>query len=135
MDSIVDVFDCLHSSIGEELYKNRSKSSLAKNGIFFYDHFYYIPGKSKIYGKVEKIALPSFDSIDWPLPCQNTSEAYRFKLYAEIQKCMKPNIASTQSRVSIFMPIGVFVDFFLGSRMRITKTMIVVQNVEMDDML
>ena len=86
LESIVDVFDCLHSSIGEEMYKERSKINLAKNGIFFYDHFYFIPTSRRSYGKIEKLPLPGLSNTDWPLPCQSTSEAYRCKLYAEIQK-------------------------------------------------
>ena len=43
---------------------------------------------------------------------------------------MKPNVASKQSRLNIFMPIAVFVDFFSTSTTRITKTMIVVQNID-----
>ena len=60
----MDVFDCLHNSIGEEMYKDRSKINLAKNEIFFYDHFYFVPTNKKDYGKVEKLPLPEFSSFD-----------------------------------------------------------------------
>ena len=130
LESIVDVFECLHSAIGEQMYKGRSNIDLAENGIFFYDHFYFIPLGRSQYGQVEQISLPNFDSIDWPLPSQSTSEAYKCKLYIEIQKCMKPGVASRQSRVSIFMPIAVFVDFFSVSKIRVTKTMLLVQNIQ-----
>lgn len=131
----MDVFDCFHGSIGEQIYKDRSKSSLAENGVFFYDHFYYIPTKRQIYGKLEKMPLPDFDSPDWPLPSQGTSEAYRCRIFTEIQKCMKPNVASTQSRMNIFMPIDVFVDFFSSSKLKMTKTMIKVENMDANTML
>ena len=131
----MDVFDCFHGSIGEQIYKDRSKSNLAENGIFFYDHFYYVPNKRQTYGNVEKIPLPKFDSHDWSLPSQGTSEAYRCKIFTEVQKCMKPNVASTQSRVNIYMPIEVFVDFFSSSTLRVTKTMIKVENIEINTML
>ena len=131
----MDVFDCLHGSIGEQIYKDRSKSKLAESGVFFYDHFYYIPTTRHKYGMVEKIPLPDFDSKDWPLPSQSTSEAYRCRIFTEIQKCMKPNIASTQSRVNIFMPIEVFVDFFSSSRLRVTKAMIKLVNIDTKTML
>ena len=108
----MDVFDCVHGNIREQIYKDRSKSSLADNEVFFYDHFYYIPTKRQACGgKLDKIPLPHFDSPDWPLPSQGTSEAYRCRIFIEIQKCMKPNVASTQSRVNIFMPIDVFINF------------------------
>ena len=49
---------------------------------------------------------------------------------------MKPNVASKQSRLNIFMPIVVFVDFFSGSKIRVTKkTVIVVQNVDAANVL
>ena len=66
------------------MYKDSSKINLAKNGIFFYDHFYFIPTNKKGYGKVEKSPLPDLSSSDWPLPCQSTSEAYRCKIYTEV---------------------------------------------------
>ena len=47
LEIIVDVFDCLHNSIGEEMCKDRPKNNLAKNGIFFYDHFYFVPSRKK----------------------------------------------------------------------------------------
>lgn len=135
LESIVDVLDCFHGSIGEQIYKGRSKSTLAENGVFFYDHFYYIPKNRQRYGMVEKIPLPDFDSLEWPLPSQSTSEAYRCRIFTEVQKCLKPNVASTQSRVNIFMPIEVFVDFFSSSTLRMTKTMIKIENMESNTML
>ena len=66
------------------MYKDRSKINLTENGIFFYDHFYFIPTSKKTYGKVDKLALLGLSSTDWHLPCQSTSEAYRCKLYAKV---------------------------------------------------
>ena len=48
---------------------------------------------------------------------------------------MKPSVASKQSKIKISMPIAVFVDFFSGSRIRVTKTMLVVKNVDATTML
>ena len=45
LESIVDMFDYFHGDIGEQMYKDRSKSNQANNGIFFYDHLYYLPIK------------------------------------------------------------------------------------------
>ena len=42
LESLVDVFDYFHGNIGEQMYKDRSKSNLVENGVFVYDHFYYI---------------------------------------------------------------------------------------------
>ena len=64
----MDVFDCQHGSIGEHIYRDRSKSNLAENGIFFFDHFYLVPTFRQTYGKLEKIPLPNFDSPEWSLP-------------------------------------------------------------------
>lgn len=135
LESIVDVFDCYHRDIGEELYKDRTYTSLADSGIFFYDHFYTAPTRRRGYGQVRELPLPEFNSTEWPLPCSSTSEAYRCKMFTEIQKCMKPNISCRQCRVNVFMPIGVFVDFFSNSRIRTTKTMMVVQSLARNDML
>ena len=47
LKTIVHVFDYLDGSIGEEMYKDRPKKNLAKNGISFYDHFYFVPSSKK----------------------------------------------------------------------------------------
>ena len=84
MESIVDIFDCLHTSIGEETYKDKSKINLVEYGIFFHYHLYFIPTNKKGYGKVEKLPPPDSSSFDWPLPCQSTSEAYQCKFFTKI---------------------------------------------------
>ena len=53
---------------GRQMYKDRSKSSPVKNGVFLYDCLYYITTNRQNYGRVEKIPLPNFDSLDWSLP-------------------------------------------------------------------
>ena len=117
------------------MYKDRSKSNLAKNKVFFYDHLYYIPKNRHNYGRVEKIPPPNFDSLDWSLPSQSTSEAYKCRIFIKIQKCMKLNIARNQSRVNMFMPMDVFVDFFSSSKLRVTRTMIKVESMDNNTML
>ena len=131
----MDVFDCFHGHIGEQMYKDRSKSNLAENGIFFYYNLYYLPIKRQSYGRVERIPLPNFDSHDWYSPSQSIIEVYRCRIFIEIQKCMKPQIASNQSRVNMFMPVDVFVDFFSSSKLRVTKTMMKVEKMDNNTML
>ena len=128
MECIVDLIDVLHSSIGEQMYKGRTGWSLAENGVFFYDHFYVVPSTPLCHGSITKIALPDFRSEEWPLPSQITSESYRCKIFSEIQKCLRTNIASKQCRISLFMPLDVFVDFFSHVEVRRCKTMFSVKN-------
>lgn len=131
----MDLIDVLHSSIGEQMYKGRTGGSLAQNGVFFYDHFYVVPSTPLCHGTLNKIALPDFRSEEWPLPSQITSESYRCKIFSEIQKCLRTNIASKQCRISLFMPLDVFVDFFSHVEVRRCKTMFSVKNFQDHNLL
>ena len=117
------------------MYKGRTKGSLAKNGLFFYDHFYNAPSHSGQWGSLIELALPGFCSGEWPLPNPSTSESYRCKLFYEIKKCLKSGIASKQSRITIFMPIIVFIDFFSSMDVRALKTMLSIKCANMEDIL
>lgn len=131
----MNILDVYHGSIGEELYKGRTMSSLAENGIFFFDHYYVPPNRKGAFGTITKLALPDFRSGEWPLPSSSTSESYRCKLFSEVQKCLKPNIASKQSRISLFMPITVFVDFFSNAEVRVSRTMFSVKTLDSENVL
>ena len=127
VECIIDIIDVCHSSIGQQMYKGRTERSLAENGVFFYDHFYIVPTSLSSYGVVTSLPLPHFHSGEWPLPSPNTSESYRCKIFNEIQRCLKTNIASKQCRISLFMPLNVFVDFFSKVQVRKAKTMFFVR--------
>ena len=119
LESIAYVFDCFHSRIREEMYKERSKSSLPKNGIFFYDHFYYISRGKEVYGQLKLLPIPYFDSIDWLLLSQRTSEAYRCKLVAKAQRCMEPSVVDAIPKQTTNLPM---------SRLIATLSIVLLQN-------
>lgn len=135
VECVLNILDIYHGCIGEELYKGRSKGSLAENGIFFFDHYYVPPKKKGDFGTLTKLALPDFKSGEWPLPSASTSESFRCKLFNEVQKCLKPNIASKQSRICLFMPITVFIDFFANAEVRISRTMFSVKVLDSESVL
>ncbi len=135
VECVVDIIEVIPAMVGEEMYKGRAKGSLAKNGVFFYDHFYNAPSQSGQWGSLTELPLPGFCSGDWPLPNPSTSENYRCKLFHEVQKCLKSGIASKQSRVVLFMPIIVFIDFFSDMDVRISKTMFSVKSAKMEDIM
>lgn len=130
MECIIDLIDVLHSSIGEQMYKGRTGGSLAENGVFFYDHYYVVPTNPLCHGSISRIPLPDFRSGEWTSPSQITSESFRCKIFNEIQKCLKTNIASKQCRISLFMPFDIFIDFFSHVEVRRCKTMFSVKSLQ-----
>ena len=102
----------IHAEIGELTRGDQSHKELLNDAVFFYNAS-YIPRSSRSnFGHLEPIMLPPFDSPEWPLPDMHTTESFRAKLRFDFQNIMKPNLSSKQSRLSWFMPIGVFVDLF-----------------------
>lgn len=132
--SIVGVINTIHAFIGEQQYHGRLHSELARSGIFFYDHFYNI-NRSLTQGELEYLPLPSFISTEWPLPSSNISEAFRCKLFNEVQKGLKPNNPSRFVKIKVSMPIDVFVDFFASCPIAPKNTMLVCKNMETDIIL
>ena len=47
---------------------------------------------------------------------------------------MKPNISSRLRKLSFFMHVDVFVDFFSNNEVRVSKTMFLVKNLDSDTM-
>ena len=124
--SILGVIVVMHSEIGELTRGNRLHSELLADSIFFYNALYKPRREPGGFGRLEPIALPSFDSPEWPLPDMSTTESFRAKLRQDFHSSMRPTTGSKQTHLCWFMPIGVFVDlFFIGSNMHRTKTMFV----------
>ena len=123
VDCIIGPIEAHHSSIGQQIYKGRRGSSLAESGIFFYDHQYRVPTNSRGYGTLTELPTPVLESQSWTVPSSATLQSFKAKIYNEIQKCLKTNIASRQSRVSIFMPLEMFVHFFKQQSVRAARTM------------
>ena len=135
MESISGIFDAFHAYVGEQLYKGRTHRDLADHGIFFYDMYYYEPKLSSDWGHSNPLPLLSFEGKDWPLPSAQTSESYRIKLYQNIQKSLKTTIATKTVRLTIFMPIEVFVDFFFDEEIRLAPTMFICKSSKALDIL
>ena len=125
-----------HTFIGAQQYKGRTSSQLAEAGVFFFYHFYDL-GPDHSYRKLIKIDVPEFASSEWPLPSTDISEAFRLKLFQEVQKALKGNIATRLVKIKVCMPINVFIDFFaLSDRpIDLKNTMLSVKNVDSNTML
>lgn len=134
VESIVGVFNVTHGFIGEQQYAGRLHSSLAKIGIYFNDHFYHMDSPSSP-AYLEKLPLPDFTCADWLLPSCNVSESFRCKLFQEVHKGLKPNIASRVVKIKVSMPIDVFVDFFAGCSISQKNTMLVCRDVDYEKCL
>jgi len=120
----------IHAEVGELTRGNRSHSELLQDSVFFYNALYRPPCDRTTLGTIVPIALPAFDSPDWPLPDMATTESFRAKLRLDFQNSMRPSTGSKQTHLSWFMPIGVFVDlFYIGNNMRRTNTMFVYDTV------
>jgi len=98
--------------------------------MYFYKWVYVPPVGLEIYGRLEEIPLPGFNSKAWPLPDMSTSECFRAKMRTDIRSAMKPNIGSRRSHAQWFMPIHVFVDLFATAPNRIkTATLFSFRNL------
>lgn len=122
---VTGIFDCYHAFVGEKLYTGRTHKELAENGIFFFDMTYNEPSTPCAWGRLAALPLPSFDSKDWPLPASHTSEGFKIRLQHDIRNALKLSIATKNVRISVFMPIEVFVDFFYDEEVRTTSTMFI----------
>ena len=134
VQSIVGLINCVHAFVGEQQYKGRRHGDLAKLGIFFYD-YYYLVSPSLENCTLHKVPLPSFLSIEWPLPCSNISESFRCKLFHEVQKGLKPNNRARYVTVKVNMPIEEFVDFFACCPISSKNTMLVCRNMDQETIL
>lgn len=133
MECILGFFNVIHGTVGELQYKGRSVRDLAKAGIFFYDHFYQLLDHAHSYGILQRQDFLEWNIIDWPIPDGSIIEAYRAKLYAEVQHSLKPNIATRIVKITIFMPINVFVDIFQEFSIKVCKTMFTFKAKACDD--
>ena len=76
---------------------------------------------------LRKQDLPAWNSGDWPHPHFSVTEAYRAKLFKEVQKALRSNIATRIIKISLCMPLTVFVDLFNTFPVKVSKTMFTVK--------
>ena len=117
------------------MYRGKPHKELANSGIFFYDMSYMEPKMSSAFGQVTPLPLPSFGSKDWSLPTSQTSESFRSRLFQDIQKSLKYTIATKTVRLTLFIPVEVFVDFFYDEQIRSTTTMFICKSESCLDFL
>lgn len=119
-----------HAEVGELMRGSRLHKELLQDGVFFYNASYVTPTAGAQFGRVQPIPLPSFDSPEWPLPDMSTMEAFPAKLCLDFQNAMRPNTGSSQTHLSWFMPICVFIDFFaVADTIQRTTSMWIFKNV------
>ena len=136
IECVIGIINVYHAFIGEQQYQGRTHRQLAESGVFFYDYFYDL-GPDHSIGTLRPLNLPTFTSDEWPLPSADISEMFRLKLFTEVQRCLKPNVAARQAKIKICMPINVFIDFFaLGdSPIDLKLTMLKCTNIDSNTML
>lgn len=115
----------VHRHIGQLQYEGRCARNLADAGIFFYDHLYILLDNTHTKGRLQKIPLQAdWNYIDWPIPDACILESVKSKLYKDVQRSLRGNIATRLVKVVVFMPITVFVELFNECKVTITKTML-----------
>jgi hypothetical protein len=115
MDHVVGV----HADVGELIHHDRSLRELYDASIFFFRWVYVPPAGNRLYGELEDISLPEFNSISWLLPDLSTAEAFRAKLRLDFRSSLKPTTGSRRSHIQWFLPFTVFIDLFATARNRI----------------
>ena len=85
--------------------------------------FYFEPVLPKGWGRLSPLALPTFK--EWKVPVITTSESYKIKLFREIHKSLKATTITKNVKITIFMSIEVFADFFHDEEVRTTPTMFI----------
>ncbi len=124
MECISGIVNVIHSHIGLLQYEGRTSKSLADAGVFFYDHFYKL-GKNLGSGSLVRVPLEAdWTSIDWPVPDALILEAVKSKLFKDIQRCLRPTVPTKIVKISMFLPLTVFVEVFCSQQVRITKSML-----------
>jgi len=78
--SILEVIVGIHSEIGEAIHHDRSHRELLNTSVYFYKWVYVPPIGVEIYGTLEEIPLPGFNSRDWFLLDVSTSKCFRAKM-------------------------------------------------------
>lgn len=134
VECILGFMDVLHGSIGELQYAGRRSIQLAEAGIFFYDHYYQLLDKENSHGALQEESLPTWGSLDWPIPHGSITESYRAKLFAEVARSLKPGSVTRIVKISICMPIGVFVELFSKLQIKVSKTMLSFKVREEDEL-
>ena len=121
----------MHAEVGELIHHDRSHRELRDASIYFYRWIYAFAVGHRLYGQLEEIPLPSFNSLSWPLPDMSTSESFRAKMRLHIRLAMKPNTGSRRSHVQWFMPLTVFIDLFASAVNRVrSPTLFTIRNLE-----
>ena len=77
------------------------------------------------FGTIQPYVILTFDSPEWPIPTIDTSEAYRYKIHKDVQKSLRGNVGNRQVRISIFMPLHVYIYLFSNEIIRRTLTMLI----------
>jgi hypothetical protein len=74
--------------------------------------------------------MPSFDSLEWPLPGMLTTETFSAKMRSDFRTSMKPTTGSRQTHLQWFLPIFVMVDLFsCASNIHKSKTQFAFKDV------
>jgi len=75
------------------------------------------------------LLLPSFDSLDWPLPNIVTIEAFRARMHHGFWSSMKPTVVSWSTHIQWFIHVYVVVDLFSLTNWHWTPTLFVFKNL------
>lgn len=129
--SIVGLIVGMHADVGDLIHHDRTPRELRDALIFFFKWVYVPPAGTRLYGSLERIPLPPFNSPSWPLPDMSTSEAFRAKMRKDFQLALQLATGSRRSHIKWFMPLTVFVDLFASATNRQrTPTLFTIRDIE-----
>lgn len=107
------MMQCMHTYGKQLQYEGRSLRSLAKIGILFYDHIYYLTDRNNTMGYLEGLPLKlEWNYIDWPILELSIMESIKSKLYKYVQRYLWVNISTHRIKLSLFIPITFFFELF-----------------------
>ena len=77
IDSITGRLTVYHTEIRSIIYNDHLPSTLASDGIFFYDSVYVLPTVSFGYGKLHAIPPPPLNCSEWPNVHDDIAGSYK----------------------------------------------------------
>lgn len=112
IECITGRINVYHIELGSILYSNRLPSTLAAEGIFFYDSTYLLPTASFGYGKLLASPPPPLNAVEWPDIHGDIAMSYKHRFSSDILNAMKPSTGSKGVHLSWLLPILCFASMF-----------------------
>ena len=112
VDTISGKLTVYHTEMGSILYNGTLPSTLALEGVFFYDSLYVLPSVNLQYGKLQLLPPPALNSVEWPHIHHNVVGSYKLRFVSDIHNAMKSSTGSKGVHLSWLLSVSCFASFF-----------------------